>query len=70
MERRDISRRADLVRWVVNEIVQNPGIQVTTATLAQWLQISVDAAQRIVDHLVEAGVLREVSSGVWSRTAE
>jgi hypothetical protein len=70
VERRDISRRVDLVRWVVTEIVQNPGIQVTTATLAQWLQVSVDAAQRILDHLVEAGLLREVSRGVWARTTD
>jgi hypothetical protein len=67
-ERRDIARRAELVRWVVTEIVQNPGIQVTTGLLEQWLQVSTDAAQRIVDRLVEAGLLREVHRGVWART--
>ena len=70
MERRDITQRAELVRWVVTEIVQNPGVQVTTATLAQWLEISTDAAQRILNRLVEAGLLREVRRGVWSRAPE
>lgn len=70
MERRDIARRAELVRWVVSEIVQNPGIQITTAMLAQWLQVSSDVAQRILDRLVEAGLLSESHSGVWTRTSE
>ena len=67
MERRDIARRAERVRWVVSEIVQNPGIQITNATLSEWLQVSTDAAQRILAHLVDAGLLREVRRGVWSR---
>ena len=70
MERRDITRRAELVRWIVSEIVQSPGIQVTTSTLEQWLHISADAAKRILDRLVEAGLLRESRSGVWTRTGD
>jgi Mn-dependent DtxR family transcriptional regulator len=66
MERRDLARRAELVRWVVTEIVQNPGIQITTAALAEWLHVSIDAAQRIVDHLADAGLVREIRRGVWT----
>ena len=68
MERRDLERRAELVRWVVTQIVQNPGVQVTTDTMSKWLQVRDDVAGRIVDHLVEAGLLREVRRGVWMRS--
>ena len=67
MERRDLEKRAELVRWVVTQIVQNPGVQVTTDTMSKWLQVRGEVAERIVDHLVEAGLLREVRRGVWTR---
>jgi Mn-dependent DtxR family transcriptional regulator len=70
MERRDLTRRAELVRWVVNEIVQNPGVQVTTTMVEEWLHVSADVSHRIVRRLVEAGLLREVRRGVWMRTPE
>jgi hypothetical protein len=69
-ERRDIEKRAELVRWVVTQIVQNPGVQVTTNMMSEWLQVQENVAERIVDHLVEAGLLREVRRGVWMRTTE
>ena len=70
MERRNIARRAELVRWVVNEIVQNPGVQLSVSMLAEWLHVSADVAQRILDRLVDAGLVREVRRGVWARTVE
>ena len=70
MERRDIARRAELVRWVVDEIVQNPGVQLSVATLAEWLHVSADVAERILDRLVDAGLVREVRRGVWARSQE
>ena len=70
MERRDTTRRAELVRWIAREIVQNPGTQVTTELIAQWMQIPAAAADRIVRHLVDAGLLREVGAGVWSRVED
>ncbi len=70
MERRDIARRAELVRWVVEEVVQNPGAQLTASALANWLHVSADVAQRILDHLVDAGLVREVHHGVWARTSD
>ena len=70
MERRDIDRRAELVRSVVAEIVQNPGVQITRDTVAGWLQVSPDVADRILDRLVEAGLVREILPGVWMRTLD
>lgn len=70
MERRDIARRAELVRWVVDEIVQNPGVRLSVAMLAEWLQVSAGVAGRILERLVDAGLVREVSHGVWARTQE
>ena len=69
-ERRDIEKRAELVRWVVTQIVHNPGVQVTTDTMSKWLEVEDVVAERIVDHLVEAGLLREVRRGVWMRTSD
>jgi hypothetical protein len=68
VERRNISGRAELVRWVVSEIVQNPGVQVTTPKICEWLQVPGDVAERIVDRLVAAGLLQEIRRGVWMRT--
>ena len=70
MERRDTTRRAELVRWIAREIVQNPGIQITTELIAQWMQIPVAAAGRIVRHLADAGLLKEDGAGVWTRVEE
>jgi hypothetical protein len=69
-ERLDIEKRAELVRWVVTQIVHNPGVQVTTDMMSKWLEVQDDVAERIVDHLVEAGLLREVRRGVWMRTSD
>jgi hypothetical protein len=70
VERRNLEKRAELVRWVVTQIVQNPGVQLTTSTMSDWLQVRDDVAERIVEHLVEAGLLREVRRGVWMRKNE
>jgi hypothetical protein len=40
---------------------------VTIESLTELLKIPDHGAQRIVTSLVSAGVLREVSAGVWSR---
>ena len=70
MERRDITQRAELVRWVVDEIVHNPGVQLSSARLAEWLHVSADVADRILQRLQHAGLVREVSQGVWTRVPE
>jgi hypothetical protein len=66
-ERRDKTRRAEVVRCVLNRIVQNPSITLTVDTLQQWLQVPVDAAERILGRLVDSGLMREVRRGEWAR---
>ena len=66
-ERRDKSRRAEVVRCVLSRVVQNPSITLTVDTLQQWLQVPVDAAERILKRLVDSGLMREVRRGEWAR---
>ena len=66
-ERRDKTRRAEVVRCVLNRIVQNPSITLSADTLQQWLQVPVDAAERILGRLVDSGLMREVRRGEWAR---
>jgi hypothetical protein len=66
-ERRDKTRRAEVVRAVINRVVQNPSVTLTVDTLQQWLQVPVDAAERILRRLVDSGLMREVRRGEWVR---
>jgi predicted transcriptional regulator len=67
IDRRDKQRRADVVRLVVDQIVHTPESRVTIKNLKDLLNIPDDAAKRIVDNLVKAGLMYEVSPGVWER---
>jgi DNA-binding IscR family transcriptional regulator len=69
-ERRERGRRAEVVRAVVAHIVQNPDGAVTLQSLQESLNIPPEAASRIVNRLVSAGVVREVRAGLWMRTPE
>ena len=66
-ERRDISARAAIVKRVINGVVQNPSVTLTVETLQTWLNIPLDAAQRILGRLASSGLVREVQKGVWTR---
>jgi hypothetical protein len=66
-ERRDKNRRAEVVRCVLNRIVQNPSITLTVDTMQQWLQVPIDGAERILGRLVDSGLMREVRRGEWAR---
>jgi hypothetical protein len=66
-ERRDKTRRAEVVRAVINRVVQNPSVTLTVDTLQQWLQVPMDAAERILTRLVDSGLMREVRRGEWVR---
>ena len=66
-ERRDISARAAVVQRVINGVVQNPSVTLTVETLQKWLNIPLEAAQRILDRLASSGLVREVQKGVWAR---
>lgn len=67
VERRERGRRAEVVRSVVHQVVQNPHGRVTLEGLQGSLHIPAAAAARIVERLVSAGLIREVRRGVWER---
>jgi len=66
-ERRNIPVRAAVVQRVINGVVQNPSVTLTVETLQKWLNIPMDAAERILDRLASSGLVREVQKGVWAR---
>lgn len=66
-ERRNVRTRAAIVQRVINDIVQNPSVTLSVNTLQTWLDIPVEAAQRILQRLATSGLLREVQRGVWAR---
>ena len=66
-DRRNISTRAAVVRQVINGVVQNPSVTLTADTLQAWLDIPMEAAQRILQRLAASGLVREVQKGVWAR---
>ena len=67
-ERRDTTRRAEVVRSVITRVVQNPSTTLSVDTLQRWLQVPLDAAERILQRLIDSGLLREVRRGVWVRS--
>ena len=66
-ERRNIKARAAVVQRVIDGIVQNPSVTLTVNTLQTWLDVPIDAAERILDRLASSGLVREVQKGVWAR---
>ena len=67
MDRRDTTRRAELVRSIVAGVVRNPYAVVTKESLQHWLDIPRGVAERILIRLVSSGLLHEVQAGVWAR---
>jgi len=66
-ERRNIPARAAVVQRVINGIVQNPSVTLTVDTLQAWLDVPLEAADRILQRLASSGLMREVQKGVWAR---
>jgi hypothetical protein len=64
-ERRDMQRRSECLRRIIDCIVQNPDEAVTIGRVEELLAVPLDAAQRIVERLVASGVLYETRRGVW-----
>jgi hypothetical protein len=64
-ERRNVRERGALVQRLIKGVLQNPSLTLSVETLQAWLNVPVDAAQRILANLVSAGLLREVGTGVW-----
>jgi ribosomal protein S25 len=70
MDRRDTARRAKLVRSIVAGVVRNPYAVVTIDSLQQWLKVPQSVAERILVRLVSAGLVQEVSAGVFARSTQ
>jgi hypothetical protein len=68
IERRDKRRRTDVIQRVVDQIVRKPDSHVTVENLKEFLNIPEEGARRIIANLVKAGLMYEVSTGVWART--
>ncbi|HKE85844.1 MAG TPA: HTH domain-containing protein [Vicinamibacterales bacterium] len=66
-DRRDTVRRAEVVRTVLEEIVHNSVPFITIDTITKSLHVSTDAATRIIQRLVSAGILVEARDGIWIR---
>ena len=64
-ERRNIRERSAKVQRLINGITENPSITLTIASLQQWLDVRVDAAERILSRLASSGLLREVNKGMF-----
>ena len=68
-DRRDHARRAEVVRSVIEEIVHNGVPVLTLKDIENSLQVSSDAAARIVDRLVSAGLLVQAREGTWVKVS-
>lgn len=66
-ERRNLSRRAEVVKRLVENVIQNPSVTLTVETVRDWLQVPMEAAERIMQRLASSGLVREIQRGVWTR---
>jgi hypothetical protein len=66
-ERRNTATRGAVVKRVIDSVLQNPSVTLRVETLQQWLNIPIDAAERILTRLASSGLVREVQRGVWAR---
>ena len=66
-ERRNIPERTAVIRNIINDVIQNPSVTLSVETLQAWLNVPMDAAQRILTRLTSSGLLREINNGVWVR---
>ena len=64
-ERRNIRERSAKLQRLVNLTLENPSVTLRVETLGAWLNVQLDAAQRILRGMVSAGLLREVQRGVF-----
>lgn len=66
-DRRNAALRSEVVRSIINNVVQNPSVTLTVDTLQQWVGVPMDAAERILRRLASSGLVREVNRGTWAR---
>jgi hypothetical protein len=50
----------------VDVVLDNPSVTLRVETLGAWLNVRLDAAQRILSGMVSAGLLHEVQRGVFA----
>ena len=70
IESREKGSRAEVVRAVVDHVVHKAETTVTLEGLQDFLHVPQDAAGRIVRSLVNAGLVREIRSGLWQRVPD
>jgi DNA-binding transcriptional regulator YhcF (GntR family) len=68
-DRRNTIRRAKVVRSVLKQIVHNGVPVLTIRDIESSLHVSPDAAARIVENLVSAGLLVEAREGTWVKVS-
>jgi hypothetical protein len=64
-ERRNLYERSAKLQRALNVVLDNPSVTLRVETLGAWLNVRLDAAQRILSRMVSAGLLREVQHGVF-----
>jgi hypothetical protein len=66
-ERRDFARRDAIVRRIVAEFHDMPGLVLSSKQAARFLGVDQSACARILTSLTEAGVLRRSATEYYSR---
>lgn len=69
-ERRDPASRDALLRRIVAEYAEMPGLCLTGAQRRRLFGLRDDISERVFSALVDAGVLRQDSDGLYWRTGE
>ncbi len=64
-ERRNFPERSAKLRRAVDVVLDNPSVTLRVETFGAWLNVQLDAAQRILSRMVSAGLLREAERGVF-----
>ena len=64
-ERRNLPERSAKLQRVVKVVLENPSVTLRVETLGAWLNVQLDAAERILTRMVSAGLLRELQRGLF-----
>ena len=64
-ERRNVRERSAKTRRLITSLTENPSVTLTLETLQVWLDVHIEAAQRILSRLVSSGLVHEVTRGMF-----
>ena len=67
-ERRNLRARSAIVQRLSASLIENPSVTLSVETLRVWLNVPVDAAERILAKLIATGLVREIQEGLWVPT--